>query len=271
MLSKAVSSTTILLLLIILATVASAENILEINFDKYEATGGVFRYDIFMEANKDGATTCELVTPTGTYSFIDMGGMFRPNQQFIDDHVDLDFAGLTNAISGDWELTWDALDPDSTIATISFGSVPENDFMPVPILSAPIDGDTLLIPGDPNPPNVEWNYGATPPCEEDPDFVEVLLTDLAGTEYSSDELSCLTTSWMPPSPLIVGIWFFQVQNTIAYRDVPDGIDIEVGTWTLENADWLDLRSIDTAQIVVKNVENPAKSTTFGAIKALYRE
>ena len=36
-------------------------------------------YDILMIANKDGATTCELVTPLGTYACIDVGGEFAPN------------------------------------------------------------------------------------------------------------------------------------------------------------------------------------------------
>jgi hypothetical protein len=61
-----------------LATAASATNFLEIAFDKYETSGSVFVYRILMAVNKDGATTCELVTPNGTYAFADMGGEFWP-------------------------------------------------------------------------------------------------------------------------------------------------------------------------------------------------
>ncbi len=259
----------VILLSIVLATDASADNFLEVLFDKHEASGSIFLYDIFaLAANKDGATTCELVTPTGTYSCINVGGEFLAEQSFRDDHMDMSFAGLTAAISGNWTLTWDEGLPTQTVATISFGTVLESDFKLVPTLTAPVDGVPIEIPGDPNPPTIEWNYGTTLPCDAQLDAVEVALIEQAGTEISSGELPCDSLSWTPPSPLTEGTWFSRVANIITdYRLVPDGIDIVEGTWPIENSDWLSLRSIDLSQ----NEVVPTESSSWGAIKALYRK
>jgi hypothetical protein len=91
----------------------------------------------------------------------------------------MDFAGLTLAISTDWTLTWDEGLPTQTIVVIGFGSVPDNDFLLVPSLTTPIDGVPIRIPGDPNPPKIEWTYGGTAPCDAQLDAVEVSISDRA--------------------------------------------------------------------------------------------
>jgi hypothetical protein len=67
--------------------------------------------------------------------------------------------------------------------------------------------------------------------------------------------------------LAEGTWYTEIENSISnYREAPNGINIVDGPWLLENSDWLALRSIDMSQ----NALVPTESTTFGAIKALYR-
>jgi len=253
---------------IFIATTASAEGFLDITFDKSEASGNFF-YDISMRTNKDFTTTCELVTPTGTYSFIYrdlyIGGEFYPDQNFMNDHSFMSFAELTAAIAGDWTLTWDAGLSTQTVATISFGTVLDGDFPTVPDITAPIDGLPIKIPGDPNPPTIEWTYGPTPTCNTQ--SAAFINTYSGTTGQGSGYLPCNTLSWTPPYPLGEGSWLFLVINFIPdYRQVPDGIDIVEGSWFIENDNWLSLRGSDFSQ----NEIVPTKSSSWGAIKALYR-
>jgi hypothetical protein len=240
---------------------------LEIVIDKHEVSAGLYYYDILIGANKDGAVSCELVTPAGTFSMIDIGGEFYPEPGYNDDHTDMDYIELIGVISGDWTITWDAGGPSQTIATITFGAVPEGDFLPVPILIYPIDGEPIEIPGDPNPPTIEWYYeGISNPCNAQTDAIEVFLWDYGSTVISSDELLCSLISWTPPSPLAEGAWIVEVQNSISdYRLVPDGITIVEGTWDIENEDWLALQSID----ISRNEVVATESSSWGAIKAQY--
>ncbi len=241
------------------ATTVLAENFLEAGIDKYESSGS-FVYDVFMEANKDGATTCQLVTPIGTYSFTDVGGAFRPEQDFFNDHIGLSFAGLQAAIAQACTMIWDA-GPTQTVVSIDFGTISESDFLLIPTLTAPLDGVPIEIPRDPNPPTIEWTNGSAPRfC----DFALVFLADQqmwwnAQTLIVSGELSCNTTSWTPASPLTEGTWFITVMNAYAARDVPVGITVVQGTWPLDNSDWLDLSSIDRSQ----NELVPAESSSWG--------
>jgi hypothetical protein len=244
---------------------ASAENFLEITFDTYEGPGGAHLYDVFaVGANKDGATTCELVTPSGTYAMSDVGGGFMPGQSFDDEHTGLSFAEFAAAIEGGWTLNWDV---DETVVTIDFGTVLQDDFWPVPTISAPLDGAPIQLPGDPNPPTIEWTY-ETSACEAQLDYVTVNLFEESGAEVQSGELEdCSTLSWSPSEPLAEGTWLIRVENVNAgARDVPDGLDIVGDPWVLENEGWLSYRSIDSSH----NAVVLAETTSWGGIKTLYR-
>jgi len=248
---------------------ARATSFLEIDIVRHEATGTVL-HEVWFGANKDGATTCELATPSGAYVCLDVGGGFRPEQDFFDNHRDLSFAALEAAIASVWTITWDA-GPTQSMATIDFGIVLAADFLALPILTSPIDGMPIEIPGDPNPPTIEWMYeGIGDPCIAQPDYVAVNVTDhaqwwLATAEQESDELPCDVTSWTPDVPLGEGTWFTRVVNNLSFRPVPEGIDVTEGSWTLENGDWLQLLSADMSQ----NVVVPTVSSSWSAVKARY--
>jgi hypothetical protein len=249
---------------------AHAIGYLEIVFSRGEVSENNVVYGISVRANKDFATTCELTTPNGTYSLTDIGyvgGDFSPDQSFTDDHTGMSFAELTAVTAGTWTLTWDA-GAAQTVAAISFGVVQENDFPLIPELMAPVSGMPIKIPGDPNPPTLEWTYGSTPPCTAQPDAVEAAILPSAGAPRSSGYLPCNALSWTPPSPLEEGTWFSIVVNHLRdYRHVPDGIEIVEGTWTIENDYWLSLYSGDISE----NEVVPTKARSWGAIKALYRQ
>jgi len=254
---------------VVWSAAARATNFLEIDIFRDEATGSSF-HEIWFGANKDGATTCELATPSGAYSCVDVGEGFLPEQAFFDDHRDLSFAALEAAIASVWTITWDA-GPTQSIATIDFGTVLEADFLAVPILTSPVDGMPIEIPADPNPPTIEWMYeGIGDPCAAQPDYVAVNVADhalwwLATAEQESDELPCDATSWTPDLPLGEGTWFTRVANNLSFRPVPDGISVTEGSWTLENGDWLQLHSVDKSQ----NLVVPTESTSWGAVKARF--
>ncbi len=245
-------------------TTAPAENFLESGILRYDTNEGL-RYDVFIDVNKDGATTCELGTSSGSYSLSYLGGAFRPGQDFFDDAIGLSFADLEDWISVAWTLTWDP-GPEQTVVTIEFGTIEEGDFPSLPVLTEPPDGDSIEIPGDPNPPTVEWiNITGPPDC----DFASVFITDEpmwwnAQDRRESDELSCTTTSWTPPEALPNGTWYVTVINGYDAREVPVGITVVEGTWSLDNEDWLVLGSIDGPQVV------PVKPISWSAIKAGYR-
>ncbi len=232
----------IVILVLLSAHTAAAQdiNFLEISLVRYEVQGGDTLHDIVVSAGKDSATTCELVTPIGTYSCINVGGSFQPQQDFIDDHSGMSFAGLEAVISTFWTLTWDA-GPAQTVVNITFGTVLENDFLPFPTITAPVNKAPIEIPPDPNPPTIEWTNEPSPsPCNSQ----FIFLIDQAGTVYSFDEISCVDTSWTPSLPLADGIWNYIIARATDYRDVPVGLDIVEGTWPLENSEWLALVSID---------------------------
>jgi hypothetical protein len=272
MLQRAAEFTVILLLLSAVLpalTTAGEPNFFEVVIARYESSGSVLLYEIGAGADKEGATTCELVTPSGTYSLFEADGEFRTEQQFIDDHTDMSFAEMTAEIAVDWVLTWDASLSTETVATISFGSIPEEDFLLVPTLTVPVDQAIIVV----DPPTMEWTYGATLPCNAQLSDIEASISDQvqpdAGTGQGNDSFACSDTSWTPDSPFGVGTWFFRIANSVSsYRNVPDGISITGDSWTLQNSDWLALQSIDRSENVIQSVSTEERS--WGAIKTLYR-
>jgi hypothetical protein len=261
----------IAVVLTFLSTVGTATagepNNLEVVFTKYDSGGSVFVHAIFMSADKDFVTTGELVTPLGSYALVEEAGEWRPEEQFNSDHADLSFDELTAAISGGWTLTWDAAIPAMrTVASISFGSVPSGDFRPVPTLVAPEDG----VPLETSTPTMEWAYDMDP-CVAQIDFavnVSDHPTPDTGTDYGTGELPCTATSWTPPLLSPGRFWYFRVANQLSYRDVPDGITIIEGSWTLENSDWLALQSVDGAACFLPE-SVPTQPVSWGAVKIRY--
>ena len=271
MLEKIVKSAVALLLLSVTATSASATNSLEITIDRAEGSGSILVYSVSMTASKDIAATCELVTPTGNYSFIDMGyvgATFSPDQAFYDDYANVTFAELTAALSGGWTLTFDAGFPNQTVVHIDFGTVLESDFPRDPTLTAPQNGVPIKIPGAPNPPTIEWTYGPGAPCDAQPGRVEAAaFRSSPVSARGSGYLPCNSLSWTPEAPLESGTWLFVIFNlTLDYRQTPNGIDVMEGSWGMANDEWLCLRSSDWSQ----NDVVPTKAWSWGVIKALYR-
>ena len=134
---------------------AVESNWLEIVFDNTANPTAPYRF--FMAANKVGAVTCSLATPLDTYAFGKEGEVWYPEQRFLDDHASLDFTMVTIIILGNWLLTWDAgLGATETTCLIEFGTIQEDEFPLVPIITMPPDGATIINP-DPNPPMIAWN------------------------------------------------------------------------------------------------------------------
>jgi len=234
-----------ILLFGIWTTIACADNFLESGILRYvNETEDDIEYNVFMTVNKDEATTCQLETPSGTYSFTDEGDAFRPEPAYLDDYIGLSFADLEIQIAEAWTLTWDA-GPTQTVVTIDFGTIAVSEFLPFTELTAPAGGGPIEIPGGPNPPTIEWINGSGPP---DCGFATAFLTDQkpwwdSQTRIDSDDQSCTTTSWTPASPLSDGSWFVTVLNGTDVRDVPVCITVVEGEWPLDNEGWLNLVSI----------------------------
>ncbi len=253
------------------AGIAAATDLLEIDIVRFDASGTIL-HEIYFEANRDGATTCDLVTPLGTYVCTDVGGRFRAEPAFFDEHVDLTFAEVQSIVSSPWTVTWDA-GAGQTVATLELGPITIEDVPAIPSLTAPVDGEVIEVPADPNPPVVTWMYdGISDPCEAQPDHVVVIFTDQesiwdATTVIDSGELACTETSWEPSEALPEGIWFTAVVNALSFRDVPDGITVVEGDWPLENTDWLQLYGADR----VHNEVIPVERSSWSEIKARHRD
>jgi hypothetical protein len=176
----------------------------------------------------------------------------------------MSFAELTGQISEDWILTWDEGLSSETICTISFGTVAESEFLLMPTITSPVDGEVVVNP-DPNPPVLTWTYAPTPPCHAQIDDVAVQLRDPAGVANFYEIIDCNTTSWTPPAPLSNGNWRFRVLNMWSIRDVPDGLQTTGDPWVLDNSDWLALTSVGESQCEVV----PISSSSWGSIKVFY--
>jgi hypothetical protein len=250
--------------LFLLASHASADNTLGIAIDKYRTLEDSFRYEFGAGFNKEGASSCKLTNPTGTYDCFEMGGEWYPDTLFWQEHTQMSFSEVLAAVGDDWTIVWDEGQETETAATVTFGTLIEDDFLEVPEITHPADGSGDISQDT----SIDWNYGGTDPCTAQIDMIEVLLSGSQGSEIESDELPCTTLSWMPSTPLDDGEWGAVVSNAFAFRDVPEGLDISGDAWNLDNTDWLDLRSIDTARFWVGPVA--IQNTTIGSIKLLYR-
>ena len=244
---------------------AVESNLLEIVFDKDSDPSAPYR--IFMSANKIGAVTCSLDTPLDTYAFSKEGEEWFPEQRFLDDHENLNFQMLTIIILGNWLLTWDAgQEATETTCLIEFGTLQEDEFPLVPVISIPINGSTITNP-DPNSFEIAWDYGGVQPCDAQTDFVAVELQG-PGSTVESGEMPCATISWTPMAQLYSGNWTVEVHNVLSsVRDVPDGLWNLGDAWNLDNSDWLSFRGL---AVSVSDVVVPTTKMSFGKIKALFR-
>ena len=224
-------------------------NYLGIMFEKSDIGTADFRYKVRFCANKESAVICELSTPLGTFTFINDDDEFVPMQDFHDSHSNLTFAELSAAIASNWTLTWDEGFATQTIATIGFGSITEGEWLDVPSIINPLDGSSNVSPDT----SIVWSY-TVPTLTAQKDAVEVFLVGPSNEQFSSDELTLLTTSWTPPSSLSPGSWTVSVENGISdFRLVEDGIGGEIvgDPWILDNGDWLSLASTDSSVFTVK--------------------
>lgn len=215
-------------------------------------------YRIFMGANKVGASTCALTTNLGTYDFVQTGDAWYPEQQFLDDHADLDFAAMIARMSEGWTLIWDqGSGLTETTCTIDFGILDESGFPTMPIVMTPPNSLTMSGP-TPGPPTIGWTFrGSVDPCLAVPDYMAVTLTGPGGQEYNSgDEMSCGTMSWTAPEALGAGDWTIEVANELStVRDVPDGLLIEGDPWVLGNSNWLSFRTMGVPFFDVAGTED----------------
>jgi len=247
----------------VLSSIVSADgdseiNKLEIIFQKDTDGVGGYVYSVKFYANKVGATTCELVTPKGTYEckkgiqdceYIDELGItfcqlvddaFIPTWPFFyDDHKDLTFAALQTEIEDDWTVTWDKDLPTQTIATIDFGSINDSDWLRVPKVTIPRNGASNVLPNT----KIAWAYDV-PASEAQKYDVEVNLLSKKGELITSGNLPVQSTSWKPPSPLAPGLWLAAVLNgnpsvrTVDVNGIGEGVSVTGDAWLLDNGDWL---------------------------------
>lgn len=243
-------------------TAADHQNFLEIYVSKTDG-----HYEILFEFGKPGATTCDLSTPQGDYSFDCPDGTWLPGQDFLDDHSNMAFAELSAVIEQPWILIWDQGFAEEVTVTIDFGVIAEDEFPGEPTLLYPEDGAVYVRP-DPNPITVDWTY-AQDPCEAQPDEVIVVMHGPEGVELIGEEVTeydCNITEWTPPVPLAEGLWDVTIINLIAARDIPVGLSVDPpGGWEFDNFDWLDLEAPTGADFAV-----PVDRKSLGAIKSMFR-
>ncbi len=232
--------------LMLFSSLAKANNELEIYLYKYSDGIGGDLYGIGMNANKDGAASMEVTTPSGTFVGANLGGIFVP-ELLNSTLVDLSFSSLTGEIAGDWTLIWDKGLATETVATVGFGSVSENEFLAVPSLINPVDGASGVSPTT----SFEWEY-TIPVIDAQLDRVELFLSGPGGLVLLSDELPLSATSWIPPTPLAPGLWEAILVNGTDIREVANGIggSISGDPWVIQNLDWLGLDSVDRASFTV---------------------
>jgi len=250
---------------------AVADNVLEISFLKYSDGSGGALYGIIIQADKDGATTLEISTPSGTFVGSNVGDGFVPERLFYDSLSDITFANLTSEIASDWTLIWDKGLATETVAIIrfrTFGTLMESHFLAVPTLTNPMHGALDISPNT----SIDWNYDV-PVADAQQDFVEALLfgptdpslvsgelSDLikaivlgsSDLTQSSDDLPLDVTSWTPKAPLHSGTWIASSINGSSLIDTADGIGgpITGDPWILENEEWLDAISVDGAGFTI---------------------
>jgi hypothetical protein len=200
-------------------TQAADVNYLEISLLKYRPNGTDV-YGIAFDAGKDGATSCEVTTPSGTFACIDTAL-----------RLDLTHAELTAEIGpgtgADWTLTWDKGLGTETVAAIDFGSVLVSDWWSLPSITNPLDGAS----GVSSDTSIDWTWPPSPDLSE----LDVLLLGPNNEQRESGELPLNTTSWTPLSPLDPGFWQAAVSNRDDIRDVLDGLSITGDMWVLQNS------------------------------------
>lgn len=225
---------------------ANALNELEISLVKYSDGIGGDLYRILMEANKDGAATMEVTTPSGTFLGANTGNLFVP-ELLNSSLVDLSFSGLAGEIGTDWTLIWDKGLTTETVATIGFGSITVGEFLETPMFLNPPNGATGVSPDT----SIDWTY-TIPATSAQVDRVEVFLTGPDGQSLSSGELPLSATLWTSPTPLTPGAWEAIINNAIDIRTVADGIGgpISGDPWVIANLDWLQLTSADRTSFTV---------------------
>lgn len=245
----------VLLLSMMGSPIIATAGIVEISLLKFSDDAGGFLYDIEINTIKAGAATCELTTLTGATACTKVGEEFSVNR------TNLAWATMSLETTSSWTVVFDKSLPTETVAIIDLGfgtvdpDLEESTWLPVPTLTAPLDGALGVSPNT----SFEWNYGPLSATGAQLDSVDVLLQGLNNVEIESDELPLDSLSWTPLSPLASGDWTVKLENaTTDIRLVPDGLTITKGTWDITNSDWLSLDSIDRASFTVAtSVPEPA--------------
>jgi hypothetical protein len=216
-----------------------------------------YEYSIFFDANKDGATTCTLETPSDPGGSAcpfgpddrDLSGFIRTGLTCTELEAEIETAGT------DWTLVWDEGLGTETVADIDFGTINFNcenesgatewpsDF---PTITNPLDGASGVSPDT----SVDWTWPASPVLYS----VAAVLVGPNSDVRGSGKLPHPPppTSWPPDSPLTPGQWIAVAMNEDRdIRTVSTGLTITGDSWPLDNdSGWLGANSLDISDFTV---------------------
>jgi len=224
---------------------ADEENGFGVNLD-WDTAG----YHIDVDAQKIGASTCELTIAGIAYSFpLGADNEFTPGADFASQYRNLTFPELSAAIDSDWLIILDKDLLTETRATIRIPDVHESDWDALPTITNPAPG-AVDVPQD---TSIDWTHDG--PADEAHELVLEQVN--GGAVYESDEFSDhSTTSWTPPSNLIAGEWRVMVEYFVdtgfVINGVADGFvdGVEGDPWILDNYDWFGFDSSGYSQFTV---------------------
>jgi hypothetical protein len=260
---------TMILLALVSAGAASAANSLNIYLTQMNDEGSGTVFNARLITNKDGATSAGLTTPAGEYPLMNLGSYWYPvpSGSFAEDHSVLPWDQMAALIAEEWLLVWDEGLATETTASIGFGSVPEAEFPPVPVITYPVAGADYPE----GVSRVVWNFGGADPCASPAGELRVLVYEGAGGyQESFGPLACTDTTVTLAMPSFGTHHFVVVDDQINVRMTADGIGGPVSgdPWVLGNAYWLSLGSRHQLEFTGPIVD--VEGLSFGSLKATFR-
>jgi hypothetical protein len=263
-----------IVLLLAVPRAQADSNYFEMKIARYSdpAASGM-RYSVAVYANKDGASTCHLTTPGGTFALPQVNGEFNAeeNPDYRSLYFGMGISAAVAATSEPWTVVWDQGTAAEVVANVTYCFYQEDDFPPLPEITSPAH-DALILNPDPNPFPIEWTYVAGDPCEVTPSAAQttVCLVGPAGEQECDDGLPCATRTMMPSYRFSNGTW----RITILSRAVrcSGGINVTQGEWAVSTEGWGELVSYGLeAPYAIEIRVLPTLSRSWGAIKAAYRD
>ena len=223
-----------------------ADNGIEIVLIRDDVPTGDDEYWVFAAFDKTGESGCSLTTPSG--SAVCPLGWVATRVKGLDA---LKTSTIGSGAGTDWTIVWDS----GVTAEIDFGTISIGDWpTKFPSIDSPPDGAKGVSPST----SIEWRF---PGGAADSECVDacVAMHPLEDLTFPPGGLSCRSdfgnedpsdTSWTPPTPLAPNVWDVLVNSSVSIRDVPVGITVTVGSWTLDNTDWLAAATADISTFTV---------------------